>query len=171
VDRAGRLTGAFRRCGRPELAHEILTTVKSAVYDVRETDPFAPRQIFVELPAAAPPNRGKSAAMWESMRGEVLEVFPKPPGRPEDREKYRRLVENIYCSDAYYSLSIEGYSVSPELVEWARAGNWGPANHDAVRQSRDALAARGYWEAFRESRQSQNHRRRKSRPPGAREPP
>ncbi len=29
-----------------------------------------------------------------------------------------------------------------------RAGNWDPDHHDADRQSRDALAARGYWQAF-----------------------
>jgi hypothetical protein len=27
-------------------------------------------------------------------------------------------------------------------------GNWDPGNHDADRQSRDALTARGYWQAF-----------------------
>jgi len=29
-----------------------------------------------------------------------------------------------------------------------RAGTWDPDHHDADRQSRDALAARGYWQAF-----------------------
>lgn len=54
----------------------------------------------------------------------------------------------IYQSDAYHSLSIEGYRVTPELIEQVRAGNWGHEGHDADRQSRDALAARGYWQAF-----------------------
>ena len=66
------------------------------------------------------------------MRGEVLEVFPKPPGLPEDKGKYLWLVKDIYRSDAYHSLSIEGYSVSPELVKHLRAGNWDPGNHDAI---------------------------------------
>jgi len=34
------------------------------------------------------------------------------------------------------------------LIERVRAGNWDPDHHDADRQSRDALAARGYWQAF-----------------------
>ena len=59
-----------------------------------------------------------------------------------------RFVDEIYQSDAYHSLSIEGYSVSAELIERVRAGNWDPDHHDADRQSRDALAARGYWQAF-----------------------
>ena len=86
--------------------------------------------------------------MWESMRGKVLEVFPGPPGLPADKDAYLKFVEDIYRSDAYHSLSIEGYSVSPELIERVRAGNWNPDKHEADRQSRDALAARGYWQAF-----------------------
>jgi Fic/DOC family len=43
---------------------------------------------------------------------------------------------------------IEGYTVSAELIERVRAGNWNPDHHDADRQNRDALAARGYWQAF-----------------------
>jgi hypothetical protein len=29
-----------------------------------------------------------------------------------------------------------------------RSGEWNPDHHDADRESRDALAARGYWQAF-----------------------
>jgi hypothetical protein len=144
---AGRLAGAFRRSGRPELADEILTTMKSTGYNVRETDPFA-QQALAPLPAALPPIVGRLQAMWESMRGQVLEVFPPPPGLPEDRDTYLRFIEEIYRSDAYHSLSIEGYSVSEQLIDRVRAGDWDPENHDADRQNRDALAARGYWQAF-----------------------
>jgi hypothetical protein len=82
------------------------------------------------------------------MRARVLNVFPPAPGLPRDTDAYLRFVEDIYQSDAYHSLSIEGYSVSAELIERVRAGNWDPDHHDADRQSRDALAARGYWQAF-----------------------
>jgi len=30
-----------------------------------------------------------------------------------------------------------------------RQGNWNPDNNEADRKSRDALAARGYWQAFK----------------------
>ncbi len=145
---AGRLAGAFRRVGRPDVADEIVTTMKAAGYDARESDPFAPQQALSPLPAAAPPIVGRLQAMWESMRPRVLESFPTPPGLPGDREAYLRFIDDIYRSDAYHSLSIEGYSVSPELIERVRAGNWDPDNHDADRQGGDALAARGYWQAF-----------------------
>jgi fido (protein-threonine AMPylation protein) len=79
----------------------------------------------------------------------VLAVFPPPPGLPSDRKAFLQFVDDIYQSDAYNSLSIEGYTVSVALVERVREGNWDPDHHDDDRQSRDALAARGYWQAFR----------------------
>ena len=72
----------------------------------------------------------------------------KLPAYPGDPKAYLRLVDEIYGSDAYHSLSIEGYRVTPQLIERMRAGNWDPDNRDSDRQNRDALAARGYWQAF-----------------------
>ena len=145
---AGRLAGAFRRIGRAEAADQIVTTMKATGYDVRETDPLAGLAALRPAPVTIAPIVGRMQAMWESMRGKALEVFPAPPGLPADKDAYLKLVEDIYRSDAYHSLSIEGYSVSPELMERVRAGAWNPDNLDADRQSRDALAARGYWQAF-----------------------
>ena len=60
--------------------------------------------------------------LWESMRGTVIENFPEAPGLPKDKDAYLRFVDEIYKSDAYHSLSIEGYSVTPALIERVRAG-------------------------------------------------
>jgi len=61
------------------------------------------------------------------MRGKVIAVFPKAPGLPTDNEEYLRFVNEIYRTDAYHSLSIEGYSVTPALVERVRQGGWDPS--------------------------------------------
>ena len=145
---AGRLAGAFRRIDRPALADEIVTTMKSVGYDVRESDPFAADEPVGPLPVAVPPIVRRLQAIWESMRPRVLEVFPVSPGLPRDTEAYLQFVDEIYRSDAYHSLSIEGYGVSPELIERVSTGDWDPDNQAADRQSRDGLAARGYWQAF-----------------------
>ncbi|WP_349017705.1 Fic family protein [Rhizobium sp. 32-5/1] len=63
-------------------------------------------------------------------------------------------VEDIYKNDAYHSLSIEGYSVTPELIDRVRAGRWDPDVDQQDRQNRDALAARGYWQAFQSVKES-----------------
>ncbi|MCP4668909.1 MAG: Fic family protein [Deltaproteobacteria bacterium] len=145
---AGRLAGAFRRIDRADFANEILAAMKAAGYDVREKDPFMPQQTLAEVNSFAAPIVGRIQAMWESFRRTVIEVFPAPPGLPKDREAYLRFIDEIYRSDAYHSLSIEGYRVSPNLIERVRSGAWDPENLNEDRDSRDAMAARGYWQAF-----------------------
>jgi fido (protein-threonine AMPylation protein) len=146
--KAGQIAGALRRIGRPEIADEILKTMKRASYDVRESDPFAPEQTFGALPITVSPVVGRIQAMWETMRSVVIDSFPKAPGLPKDRKEYLGFVDEIYKSDAYHSLSIEGYSVTPALIERVQRGDWNPDHHDDDRKNRDTLAARGYWQAF-----------------------
>lgn len=145
---AGRLAGAFRRMGRAEIADEIATTMKAAEYPVRESDPFAAQQVFGTYRGAKAPIVSRIEALWRTTRDTVIAVFPKAPGLPKNKDEYMRFVEEIYQSDAYHSLSIEGYSVTPELIERVRSGNWDPEIHDSDRKNHDALAARGYWQAF-----------------------
>ena len=146
---AGRLAGAFRRIGRDDVADETLSVMKRAGYDVREADPFAREHAFGAPSRAQAPIVGRLQSLWETMREPVIAAFPEAPGLPKDTQAYLSFVDDIYQNDAYHSLSIEGYRVTPELIDRVRAGNGNPGNHDADRQSRDALAARGYWQAFR----------------------
>lgn len=44
--------------------------------------------------------------------------------------------------------------MSPTLFERVRAGNWNPDNDENDRQNRNALAARGYWQAFQHVKKS-----------------
>ena len=147
---AGRLAGACRRIGREADADEILSVMRAAGYDVREKDPFAPDQSAgaLTLTGGAPPIASRIEAMWETMRADVLKWFPDPPGLADDPETYLGIIDGIYQSDAYHSLSIEGYRVSPELIAHVASGNWNPDDNHADRADRDALAARGYWQAF-----------------------
>ena len=86
--------------------------------------------------------------MWETMRVDVLRSFPAPPRLPDNPDTYLEIIDGIYQSDAYHSLSIEGYRVSPDLIARVASGNWNPDVNDMDRANRDALAARGYWQAF-----------------------
>jgi Fic family protein len=88
------------------------------------------------------------------MREEVIKHFPKAPGLPKDHKKYMKLVEEIYVTDAYHSLSIERYRVTPELIERVRSGNWNIKNNEEDKKQRDAMAARGYWQATQKVRES-----------------
>ena len=145
---AGRLAAAFRHIGRSEVADEIVAAMKAAGYDVRETDPFADTPQFAPVAATTAPFVGRIQALWTSMWSEVLGVFPRSPGLPQDTTAYLRSIDEVYRSDAYHSLSMEGYNVSDGLIQRVKSGNWDPDHHDSDRQSREALAARGYWQAF-----------------------
>ncbi len=39
-------------------------------------------------------------------------------------DKYLRHVDDLYLTDAYHSLSIEGYRVNEDLIERVRSGYW-----------------------------------------------
>jgi hypothetical protein len=151
---AGRIAGAFRRVGRTGFADEIVKTMKSAGYDVRESDPFAEQPYVPAIVTGVPPIVARLNAIWESQRAPVMEIFPKAPGLPADKSSYMKFVEDIYQSDAYHSLSIEGYSVTPALIDRVRQGGWNPKIDEKDRESRDVLAARGYWQAFQKVKDS-----------------
>jgi Fic/DOC family len=145
---AGRLAGAFRNIGRDRIGDDIISAMRSAGYDVREQDPFTSR-IDLALPRReASPYAGRIRLMWQQMRGRVIEKFPPSPGRPKNIDKYLKHVQDIYVTDAYHSLSIEGYRVSPALIERMRSGAWNPDANEEDREHRNTLAARGYWLAF-----------------------
>jgi len=146
--KAGYLAAALRAAGREKFADEIVKTMKGAGYDVRERNPFEEGQVFAGLRPAAAPIVGRLQMLWEAARETVIEKFPKAPGLPKDKSAYLQSVDEIYKSDAYHSLSIEGYSVTPELIDRVRQGGWNPERDEQDRKSRDALAARGYWQAF-----------------------
>lgn len=152
--KAAVIAGALRRIGRPELADEIVKTMKAAGYAARESDPFASTQTFGMLAPTTAPIVGRMEAMWKSMRNEVAENVPEAPGLPQDTAGYLAFVDDIYKSDAYHSLSIEGYSVTPALIERVQRGHWDPERHDDDRKNRDALAARGYWQAFQKVKEA-----------------
>ncbi|MER9299805.1 Fic family protein [Mesorhizobium sp. M0621] len=145
---AGRLTGAFRNIGRERIADDIVRSMQAAGYTVRETDPFDTK-VELSLPRReTSPYAGRIRLMWQEMRGTVIKNFPEAPGRPNDVDGYLRRVDDVYAADAYHSLSIEGYRVSPDLIDRVRSGTWNPDRNPQDGEHRDALAARGYYQAF-----------------------
>jgi hypothetical protein len=147
--KAGVIAGALGRIGRPDIADDIVRAMKAAGYSIRETNPYERARAFGPHPSEASPIVARMRAMWRSMREVVIEKFPEAPRFPVDTGRYLESVEDIYKSDAYHSLSIEGYGVSPALIERVQHGGWDPGHRDEDRENRDALAARGYWQAFR----------------------
>lgn len=145
---AGRLAGAFRNIGNERIADNIIKTMKAADYDVRENDPFENKLKFPFTNRTVSPYVNRIKIMWEEMREPVLKHFPAYPGIPDDKSGYMKLVEENYKSDAYHSLSIEGYKVTPELIERVKSGTWDSEKNEKDINEKDAFAARGYYQAF-----------------------
>ena len=97
--------------------------METADFKIRVIDPFKderPKLINLRAPS---PYVNRISLMWESMRNNVIDNFPKIPEKPEVKT-YLKLVDHIYATDAYHSLSIENYVVSTELIEKVRSGEW-----------------------------------------------
>jgi len=151
---AGRLEGAFRNCGRDRIADEITKTMTAAGYDVRENDPFTDKLFQPLVAREISPYVNRVRLLWQKMRAPIIDIFPAPPKRHRNIEAYMRHVKDAYLTDAYHSLSIEGYRVSPELIERVRSGEWNPETDRDDREQRNAMAARGYWQAYQTVLQS-----------------
>jgi hypothetical protein len=151
---AGRLAGAFRNIGREKIADQIIDTFKQADYDIREEDPFE-NKINLKLSGRErSPYANRIRLMWSQMRDIVIANFPDAPGIPENHEGFLKDIDDIYVTDAYHSLSIERYRVTPELIAKVSSGQWDAKENEEDRKQRDAMAARGYYQAFQSVKES-----------------
>jgi len=147
---AGRIAGALRALGRTKDAEDVLSTMRAAGYAVREENPFdedTALQTF-DVRAGIHPAATRIKLLWAKMRSAGLEAFGLESRPISDKTAYMEGIDERYVSDAYNSLSIEGYHVSEELIERVRSGSWNPDNNAGDWDRRNALAARGYWLAF-----------------------
>lgn len=147
---AGRLAGAYQFLGEEKMAREIIQTMESAGHTIRLSNPF--EVITPSLEAGTrvkSPFVGRLASMWAEMRLAVIDNFPEPPTQVVNAEAYLDSVEERYIHDAYHSLSIEGYQVTTELIERVRKGAWRPEEDPQNLDQRNAMAAKGYYEAFK----------------------
>ena len=145
---AGRLAGAFRNIKKDKIADDIIKTMQGVGYDVRELDPFNDHLNISFSSKDASPYANRIKIMWLDFRKVILEKFPTAPGMPKNIEKFISSVKEIYVTDAYHSLSIERYQVTPELIDRVRNGSWNAKDNDGDSKQRDAMAAKGYWDAF-----------------------
>lgn len=151
--KAGRLAGAFRNVNNLSAADEIINTMKGLGYDIREEDPFANQSPF-EYSRVVSPYEMRLKLMWDKMRNDVIANFPEKQNIIIDIEACLKDIESQYQLDAYHSLSIEGYKVTDILIDKVKSGNWEPDEDASDAEQRNAMAARGYWQAFQVVKES-----------------
>lgn len=153
---AGRLAGAFRNINNNRIADEIIKTMLAAGYDVRENDPFEEITSISFSSREQSPYVNRIRILWQEMREVVIKHFPDPLEKPTNIKIYLKDIDETYVTDAYHSLSIEGYRVNMELIQRVRSGKWNPDKNANDKEHIAALAARGYWQAFNEVKKSIN---------------
>ena len=151
---AGRMAGAFRNLGKEKIADGIFDAMKATGYDIREMDPFEYKLDIDLSPRERSAHVNRIKLLWQEMRHVIIKVFPKAPGIPKGTGAYLKNVDDLFITDAYHSLSIERYRVTPELIERVSSGKWENNTNEEDKKQKDAMAARGYWQAFQKVKET-----------------
>ena len=145
---ASRLMGAYRFIGNEERVNRIKQDMRVSVSRISPTNPFdTEKPLLGNQPRLRSPQTGRLQAMWANMRPVIVDRFPRIELQI-DAETWLTSMEDIYQHDAYNSLSIEGYRVTPQIIERVRNGDWNP-EREGDREHVAAMAAKGYFDAFK----------------------
>lgn len=149
VNAASRLAGAYEALGEPNKAKQIIGDMAAAGNVLKSVNPFQRYEPTIKGRIKLDsPYSGRIEALWAKMRPHILKIFPDEPGLPKTANKTLKVIQELYSQDAYHSLSIEGYQVTEELINKIADGNWDPENSEYDKNQMNALAAKGYHDAF-----------------------
>jgi Fic family protein len=157
VAAAGRLAGAYRELNMLSAANEILSVMTAAGFSVKDVNPFDEPVPDITVLRPQSPHAARIELLWRSLSERITEQLDPAFAPPKNIETAIELLEENYSHDAYHSLSIEGYKVTPELIERVRSGEWNPDSEKLDQQNLDAMAARGYWEAHNQVKETIRH--------------
>lgn len=144
--RAARICGALRNIGREDMADEINNFMQRLGHQLREDDPFVEKSPLADIGES--PYSVRIRLMWEKMKKQIMSLGITLQFKSIDIDTVIANMEANYVKDSYHSLSIEGYRVTEGLIEKVRSGNWNPSDNSRDSEQRNALAARGYYQAF-----------------------
>lgn len=153
--RASRLVGALKNVGKNEMAETIKDFMTRLGHHLRLEDPFAdkPSASFVDNGTTSP-YAIRIRLMWQKMREQILALGLTQSSVKKSAEETLSDMDENYVRDSYHSLSIEGYRVTEGLIERVRSGKWSPNDDKEDSDRRNALAARGYYQAFLQVKES-----------------
>lgn len=154
VTAAARLAAAFEFVRRPDEAELIRRAFAKSRIKLKSVNPFELAEPTLSPGKERSPYVLRLRSMWAGWRQDVIDAFPPAPGLARQRAGYLARVDVRYVSDAYNSLSIEGYRVTDELIERVARGDWSPDGEPEHDKTRNALAARGYYQAFQSVKES-----------------
>jgi len=149
---AGRLIGAYSVLKMRAESKKLETILAGVFGNIKIENPFlvAPISLNEKRKEAASANRIR--IMWQIMRQDIINCFKAHESEYDfylrPLEETLDMINELYIRDAYNSLSIEGYKVTPELIKRVSSGDCSPETIEQDKEAKDALAARGYFDAF-----------------------
>ena len=157
LESAGRVMGAYRSIGWDQQAQHLAGSFESAGLTVKATNPFISGIPGRSYTPVKHPHAERVRVLWDTMREQVAEIMSSLPTRkptPGELEKYLTQADALLPEDAYHSLSIEGYQVTPELIDKIRRSQWNPEGNPEDEDQVAAMAAKGYLESFQKVKAS-----------------
>jgi len=150
---AGRIIGGYKVLTMRAESEKLKAIMSGAgLGNIKIVDPFdkPPVQFGRMIKEAASATRVR--IMWQHMRQSILEnyegQYPDFDFNARPIDETLAMINEVYVHDAYNSLSIEGYKVTPDLIKSVSNGDWSPDTIERDHDAKDALAARGYYDAF-----------------------
>lgn len=149
TSRASRMVGALRNVGREEIAQQIQDYMVRIGYTMRPEDPFEDKtDDSLNAGRIISPYTIRIRLMWQKMKEQILAMNLPSSTTVLPLKQILEGMDANYVRDSYHSLSIEGYRVTEGLIERVRSGEWNPKDDKLDADRKNALAARGYYQAF-----------------------
>ena len=138
------------------MADKIQNFMRKIGHDIRSDNPFEDgiAGIADESGNVASPHSVRLRLMWKTMKEQIEALDLHVPSKDVSAEDVLAGMEANYVRDTYHSLSIEGYRVTEGLIECVRSGEWNPDGSPIDADRKNALAARGYYQAFLKVKES-----------------
>lgn len=148
VSAAARISGAYQQLGDIKRAQQIIDDMAAAGRQISPVNPFEQNVLCLNgIERLTSPYAGRIEALWHKMRDDVLANFPAKPDHVD--KTLLTIMDKLYREDTYHSLSIEGYQVTQDLIERIKNDQWSPEYIQTDSEQKNALAAKGYLNAFK----------------------
>jgi len=155
---AGRIIGAYDALTMRAESKKLETIMKGVFENIKVVNPFEIVPVILGVKRKESASASRIRVMWQNMRQIIIKSTdkfePKIDFYANSFNKTLDMINEIYIHDAYNSLSIEGYKVTPELIQRVSNNDWSPETIEKDYEAKNALAAKGYYDAFNKVKES-----------------
>lgn len=148
--KANIISGAYDFLEMKTFVTQIKEDMKILTYTIKPKNPFQRKVPLLGNSRIESPAVARIEILWKKYKEELDKEILKPSLLGENLDEMLEKVDKIYVHDAYNSLSIEGYSVTEELIQKIADGSFDAEASEEDKKQEAAMAAKGYYLAFQE---------------------